>query len=147
MSGSMGAKCLSSTGLGFGALIGRAHFFPVPALDTHWSPDKRKDLKRYRSRIASAPRHELSLDNSRNSSSAHLFTMFLMSSTLFLGWRVGAEQKGGGYVGTRGAGQNARVGGGSEEVCGVSSPISQICCLLLLSGSLGSLNKPCLATP
>ena len=34
----MGARFLSSTGLGSGNLIGRAQYPPVPALDKNWSP-------------------------------------------------------------------------------------------------------------
>ena len=34
----MGARFLSSTGLGYGALLERAQFFPVPALDKNRSP-------------------------------------------------------------------------------------------------------------
>ena len=34
----MGARFLSSTGLGSGNLIGRAQFPPAPALDKNWSP-------------------------------------------------------------------------------------------------------------
>ena len=33
ISGPMGARFLSSAGLGFGVLIGRAQFLPVPALN------------------------------------------------------------------------------------------------------------------
>ena len=38
----MGARLLSSTGLGSGNLIGRAQFPPVPALDKNWSPTSTK---------------------------------------------------------------------------------------------------------
>ena len=38
ISGPVGARFLSSTGLGFGNLIERAQFFPVPALDKNRSP-------------------------------------------------------------------------------------------------------------
>ena len=37
-SGQMGARILYSTGLGFGTLLGRAQFSPVPALDRNRSP-------------------------------------------------------------------------------------------------------------
>ena len=40
ISGPMGARFLSSTGLGFGNLIKRAWVFPVPALDKNRSPIK-----------------------------------------------------------------------------------------------------------
>ena len=36
----MGAGFLSSTGLGFGTLIERAEYFPVPALDKNRTPGK-----------------------------------------------------------------------------------------------------------
>ena len=39
ISGPMGARFLSSTGLGFGNLIGRAQFSAVPALDKNRSPN------------------------------------------------------------------------------------------------------------
>ena len=38
ISGPMGARFLSSTGLGSGNLLERAQFFPVPALDKSGSP-------------------------------------------------------------------------------------------------------------
>ena len=38
ISGPMGARFLSSSGLGFGNLIGRAQFPPAPALDKNRSP-------------------------------------------------------------------------------------------------------------
>ena len=40
ISGPLGARFFSSTGLRFGTLIGRAQFFPVPALDKHQSPTR-----------------------------------------------------------------------------------------------------------
>ena len=39
ISGPMGARFLSSTGLGSGNLIGRAQLPPAPALDKNWSPN------------------------------------------------------------------------------------------------------------
>ena len=38
ISGPMGARFLSSTGLGFGTLTERTKVFPVPALDKNRSP-------------------------------------------------------------------------------------------------------------
>ena len=44
ISGPMGARFLSSIGLGFGSLIVRAQLFPAPALDKNRSPKKIREL-------------------------------------------------------------------------------------------------------